>query len=149
MYGFQVPRDYKEALLLDKQNGNTKWQDCTALEMQQLKDYQTFIDKGLYSQTSIPRGFKKIMMHLVYAANHDGRHKARLVADGHLTNIPLNSVYVGVVSIRGMQLCLFWGSLMEWKHMQPILETPIWRPIRVRKYTLGLDLNLRSWKDTF
>ena len=48
MYGIQVPRDYKEALLLDEQNGNTKWQDCTALEMQQLRDYQTFIDKGLY-----------------------------------------------------------------------------------------------------
>ena len=111
MYGFQVPRDYKEALLLDKQNGNTKWQDCTALEMQQLMDYQTFIDKGLYSQTGIPRGFKKIRVHLVYAVKHDGRHKARLVADGHLTDIPLNSVYAGVVSIRGMRLCLFLGEL--------------------------------------
>ena len=50
-------------------------------------------------------------MHLVYAVKHDGRHKARLVADGHLTNIPLNSVYAGVVSIRGMQLCLFLGEL--------------------------------------
>ena len=111
MYGFQIPRDYKEALLLDKQNGNTKWQDCTALEMQQLIDYQTFIDKGLYSQTGIPIGFKKIRVHLVYAVKHDGRHKARLVADGHLTDIPLNSVYAGVVSIRGMRLCLFLGEL--------------------------------------
>ena len=42
---------------------------------------------------------------------HDGRHKARLVADGHLTDIPLNSVYAGVVSIRGMRLCLFLGEL--------------------------------------
>ena len=111
MYGFQIPRDYKEALLLDKQNGNTKWQDCTALEMKQLMDYQTFIDKGLYSQTGIPIGFKKIRVHLVYAVKHDGRHKARLVADGHLTDIPLNSVYAGVVSIRGMRLCLFLGEL--------------------------------------
>ena len=111
MYGFQVPRDHNEALLLDKQNGNIKWQDCTALEMQHLKDYQTFIDKGLYSQTSIPKGFKKIKVHLVYAVKHDGYHKARLVADGHLTDIPLNSVYAGVVSIRGMQLCLFLGEL--------------------------------------
>ena len=42
---------------------------------------------------------------------HDGRHKARLVADGHLTDIPLNSVYTGVVSIRGMRMCLFLGEL--------------------------------------
>ena len=50
-------------------------------------------------------------MHLIYAVKHDGRHKARLVADGHLTDIPLNSVYAGVVSIRGMRICLFLGEL--------------------------------------
>ena len=48
---------------------------------------------------------------MVYAVKHDGQHKARLVADGHLTDIPLNSVYAGVVSIRGMRLCLFLGEL--------------------------------------
>ena len=60
MYGYQVPKDYKEALLLDEQNGNTRWADCTNLEMQQLQDYRVFIDKGLFSDTSIPMGFKKI-----------------------------------------------------------------------------------------
>ena len=50
-------------------------------------------------------------MHSIYAVKHDGRHKARLVADGHLTDIPLNSVYAGVVSIRGMRICLFLGEL--------------------------------------
>ena len=84
---------------MDKQNGNTRWADCTALELQQMQDYQVFIDKGLFSATGIPIGFKKIRVHLIYAIKHDGRHKARLVADGHLTDIPLNSVYAGVVSI--------------------------------------------------
>ena len=111
MYGYQVPKDYEEAMLLDKQNGNTRWADCTNLEMQQLQDYQVFIDKGMFSDTSIPMGFKKIRVHLIYAVKHDGRHKARLVADGHLTDIPLNSVYAGVVSIRGMRICLFLGEL--------------------------------------
>ena len=96
---------------MDKQNGNTRWADCTNLEMQQLQDYQVFIDKGLYSDTSIPIGFKKIRVYLIYAVKHDGRHKARFVADGHLTDIPLNSVYAGVVSIRGMRICLFLGEL--------------------------------------
>ena len=99
MYGYQVPKDYKEAILLDKKNGNTRWADCTSLELQQMQDYQVFIDKGLFSDTGIPIGFKKIRVHLIYAVKHDGRHKARLVADGHLTDIPLNSVYAGVVSI--------------------------------------------------
>ena len=46
MYGFQIPKNYTEAVELDVRNGNTKWQDSTALEMSQLKDYETFIDKG-------------------------------------------------------------------------------------------------------
>jgi Reverse transcriptase (RNA-dependent DNA polymerase) len=47
----------------------------------------------------------------VYDIKHDGRHKARLVADGHLTDIPLDSVYSGVVSLRGFQLILFLAEL--------------------------------------
>ena len=39
-------------------------------------------------------------------AKHDGRYKARLVADGHLTNVPVNSAYAGVVSLRGLHLCI-------------------------------------------
>jgi hypothetical protein len=29
---------------------------------------------------------------------HNGRHKSRLVAGGHLTYVPVNSIYSGVVS---------------------------------------------------
>ena len=111
MYGFQVPRDYKEALELDKRNGNTKWEDSTKLEMEQLFDYNTFRDIGLYSETKIPTGFKRIRVHLVFAVKHDGRHKSRLVADGHLTDVPLDSVYAGVVSIRGLRTVLFLAEL--------------------------------------
>ena len=32
MFGYHIPRDYKEAIKLDKGNGKTKWQDCTCLE---------------------------------------------------------------------------------------------------------------------
>ena len=42
---------------------------------------------------------------------HDGRHKARLVADGHLTDAPLTSVYSGVVSLRGIRLITFIAEL--------------------------------------
>jgi hypothetical protein len=34
-----------------------------------------------------------------------------LVADGHLTDIPLDSVYSGVVSIQGFRLVLFLAEL--------------------------------------
>ena len=65
MYGFRVSSTYKEALEIDESNGDTKWADATALEMQQLKDYSTFINKGTYAVHKIPRGFQQIKIHLV------------------------------------------------------------------------------------
>ena len=51
--------------------------------MQQLDEYDTFKDIG--KNAPISSDYKKIRVHLVFAVKHDGRHKARLVADGHLT----------------------------------------------------------------
>ena len=95
-YGYEIPRDYDHATTLDRRNGNTKWTDATALEMAQLHEYTTFIDHGV---GKFPTGHRKIRVHLVYDVKHDGRHKARLVADGHLTDVPVDSVYSGVVSL--------------------------------------------------
>jgi hypothetical protein len=46
-----------------------------------------------------PVGYKKIRIYLVYDVKHDGQNKARIVADGHLTDISLDLVYSGVVSL--------------------------------------------------
>ena len=45
-FGVMVPRTHSQALKLYEKNGNTKWQDAEATEMQQLLEYQTFVDKG-------------------------------------------------------------------------------------------------------
>jgi Reverse transcriptase (RNA-dependent DNA polymerase) len=42
---------------------------------------------------------------------HDGRHKARLVAGGHLTDAPIDSVYSSVVSLRGVRMVTFIAEL--------------------------------------
>ena len=49
----------------------------------------------------------------MFDVKHDGRQKARLVADGHLTDIPLDSVYSGVVSLQGFLLVLFLAELND------------------------------------
>src|SRR5687768_17622379 len=54
-----------------------------------------------------PPGYKVIKVHLIYDVKHDGRHRARLVADGHLTDLPAESVYSGVVSLRGLRMFIF------------------------------------------
>jgi Reverse transcriptase (RNA-dependent DNA polymerase) len=47
----------------------------------------------------------------VYDVKHDGRHKARLVAGGHLTDTPVDSVYSSVVSLRGLRMVIFLAEL--------------------------------------
>ena len=42
---------------------------------------------------------------------HDGRHKACLVAGRHLTNVPIDSLYSSVVSMKGLRLVFFLAEL--------------------------------------
>ena len=108
-FGFLVPRTHEQAMEIDRKNGNTRWQDSEKLEMEQLQEYQTFIDKGKGAEA--PSGYKKIRCHMVYDVKHDGRHKSRLVAGGHLTDPNKDSVYSGVVSLRGIRLITFLAEL--------------------------------------
>ena len=45
-FGSLIPKDYKHALQLDEQNGNSKWYDATKLEMDQINEYKVFQDHG-------------------------------------------------------------------------------------------------------
>ena len=54
MFGFQIPRNYAEALKLDEQNGKKILKDCTKLELQQLQDYKCFRDQ--VKDESTPQG---------------------------------------------------------------------------------------------
>jgi hypothetical protein len=61
-FGIQVPKGIKNAIDLDKKNGNQLWQEAIETELQQLTDYQTFIvlDSGENSDrlsgNSLPYG---------------------------------------------------------------------------------------------
>ena len=57
-----------------------------------------------------PKGYQKIKVHLVFVVKFDGRHKSRLVADGHLLPEPIENVYSGVVSLRNLRLVIFLGK---------------------------------------
>ena len=41
-HGFQVPKDYNDAIRLDKENSNTHWQDAMDLESTQIHEYKVF-----------------------------------------------------------------------------------------------------------
>ncbi|KAL7570278.1 hypothetical protein ACA910_020699 [Epithemia clementina (nom. ined.)] len=117
MFGYQIPRDYEEAMELNQKNGNTKWKEAIDLELKQIDDYQTFKDIGKAETNTKGQvinaleGFKKTRVHLVFAVKHDGRHKARLVADGHLTRNNTEGAYSGVVSLRSLRIVMFLSEL--------------------------------------
>ena len=104
-YGYEVPKTYADALKLDSQAGNHKWEESTKAEMEQLDEYKTFKDHGYKGKP--PIGYKKIRTHLVFDVKHDGCHKSRLVTDGHPTPVPLDSVYSSVVSLHGIRILVF------------------------------------------
>ena len=117
-FGFLIPKDYKQALQLDEQHCNSKWYDATKLEMDQINEYKVFQDHGKAQNdpksrkvSNAPDGYQKIRVHLIFAVKHDGRHKARLVAGGHLTPDPIESIYSGVFSIRSLRLVIFLAKL--------------------------------------
>jgi hypothetical protein len=97
----------------DEKNSNTKWQDSIALELQKINGYEAFNDVGHHTKAKIPNGYKKIRVHFVFDVKHDGRCKARLVVDGHLTEVPLESVYYGVFSRQGFSLVLLLAELIN------------------------------------
>jgi hypothetical protein len=81
-------------------NGNNKWQDSEAVEMEHLAEYK---GKG----GTAPIGYKKIWIHVVYDVRYDGRHKRQLVAGGHLTDPNTENVYSEV----GIHLINFLSQL--------------------------------------
>ena len=110
-FGYLVPHDYNEALHLNMTNGNVKWQDTMKLEMQQLKDYECFKDVGIHGREPPPEGYKKIRVHFIFDVKHDGHHKAQCIAGGHLTDMPIDSIYSGVVSLWGLRMVAFISEL--------------------------------------
>ena len=106
-HGHQAPRNCREAVASDEQDGNNKWRKAIEKELDQLRDHETFTDKGLFSQVGVPAGHQLIKCQWVFAVKHNGRHKARPAANGDLTAVPLNSVCAGVVSSRGLRTVSF------------------------------------------
>ena len=58
-----------------------------------------------------PKCYHRVKVHLVFAVKFDGRHKTRLVADGHLTPEPVENIYCGVASLRNLRLVIFLDKL--------------------------------------
>ena len=72
--------------------------DATKTEMDAIHEYHVFEigPKAIFDKhrkvTNAPKGYHKIRVHLIFAVKASGKFKARLVADGHLTPEPIESI---------------------------------------------------------
>ena len=116
-FGVQVPRTEQEARELDKKyiekGQDPKWRDAEKKEIDQLNEYETFKDN---KKVAPPRNYKFIKVFFVYAVKHNLRHKARLVAGGHMTEDHGDS-YSSVITLKGMRLAIMMGEVNDLKSM--------------------------------
>jgi hypothetical protein len=109
-FGIELPKTVKEALELEKKNGNTFWADAIAKEM---KDVHVAF-KILLDGQSAPIGYQKIPCHMMFDIKmEDFKRKARLIAGGHMTKAPATITYASVVSRETVCIALLMVALND------------------------------------
>jgi hypothetical protein len=61
-FGIEVPKTVKEALALDRKNGNTLWADAIAKEMKEVDIAFNILPDGRFA----PIGYQKILCHMIF-----------------------------------------------------------------------------------
>lgn len=100
-FGIEIPRSVAHALWLDKRNGNNLWKEAIEKELKQIFDYKTF--RRATGKDDLAQ-YKLIKYHIIFDVKFDLRHKARLVANGNMTDPTSEDVYSGVVAIESVWL---------------------------------------------
>lgn len=95
---------------LDKENGNSVWQDAIRKERAKVRvAFQTLGDGE-----SPPPTFQEIRCHLIFDVKmEDFQRKASLVAGGHMTVIPASVTYASVVSGESVRIALTLAALND------------------------------------
>jgi hypothetical protein len=109
-FGIEVPKSVANAVRLDHKNGNSLWMDAVALEMVAVKVSFKTLDDG----DNVPVGYRRINCHLIFDVKLNGfRRKARMVAGGHVTEVPAVMTYSSVVSRESVRITLTLAALND------------------------------------
>lgn len=94
-WGIELPKDVEEALAIDKRDGNTFWSDAIAKEMKNVHVAFKILEDG----ERPPPGYQFVRCHLIFDIKmEDFCRKAKLVAGGHMTEVPATITYASVVT---------------------------------------------------
>ncbi len=133
-FGIEVPKPVKEALALDRKNGNTLWADAIAKEMKEAHIAFNILPDGHFALI----GYQKIRCHMIFDVKMDDfRQKARLVAGGHRTKAPVTITYASVVSRETVHLALTTAFLNDLEvKVGDVLNAYITAPVKEKVWTI-------------
>ena len=109
-FGIEVPKTVARALEIDRENGNTLWQDAIAKEMKAV----SIAFKVLTNGESPPPGYQFMECHMIFDVKMENfRRKARLVAGGHMVSVSNVPTYASVVSRETVRIALTIAALHD------------------------------------
>ena len=114
-FGVEIPTSDKNALLLDKNNGNTLWKKSIDKELLQIiHEFKSFC--VLEANDIMHYGYKKVPYHLIFACKVDLRRKTRLVIDGNRSPpVHKEDCYAPLVSVEAIQLGFLLAQMNDLK----------------------------------
>ena len=109
-FGIEVPKTVKQALEIDRENGNSLWREAIANEMAAVRVAFKLLDDG----QNPPPGHSYMDCHMIFDIKLDGfRRKARLVAGGRMVETPPIMTYASVVSQDTVRIALTIAALND------------------------------------
>ena len=109
-FGIALPKSIKEALQLDKENGNTLWADEIETEIKNVKAAFKILNDGEMA----PRDHQFVKFHVIfYIKMENFRRTVKLVSGGHMTTAPADVTYASVVSRETVCIVLTLAALND------------------------------------
>ena len=110
----EIPKSVEDAKRIDQSNHNTNWWDAIFKE---IKNVCIAFEKYDGKQYEIPSNYTKMNCHLIFDINmgENFRCKARMVAGGHVTNVPSRITYSSVVSRYSVRIFFMIVALNDLK----------------------------------
>ena len=93
------------------------------------------------NDANIPVGFQQIRCHLVFDIKMEFIHKARLVLEGHTTEVTEMSNYSSVVSRESVHIAMVVTALNNLKIEAGEIQNAYLTASCLEKYTLSMDRN--------
>jgi hypothetical protein len=109
-FGIEVPKNWDDCVIIDKENDNTLWQDAARKERKNV----IIAFKILNGEESAPLTYQEIRCHRIFDVKmEDFRRKARFGAGGHTTDTPHTMTYTSVVSRESVRVALTLAALND------------------------------------